>query len=183
MNFQNQQQNTLNYETEAAYIGNFIPESIFDHQTNFNISFLDYEVSSPSKSSSFDSEKIWTTSRDKLLMQLALSHRKDWKTIAQKFNDPRITPKIAKTRFEDVCETNKLKNSSFTHEEDLTLAYAINQFGCKWCYITEVYFPHKTPTLVKNRYHNHIKRKNLLDQYVIEYQNSGIGNSEKEILD
>mmetsp|Transcript_17408 Transcript_17408/g.15318 ORF Transcript_17408/g.15318 Transcript_17408/m.15318 type:complete len:103 (+) Transcript_17408:205-513(+) len=42
----------------------------------------------------------------------------------------------------------------------------VKKYGKKWKYISVLYFPNKEPTVVKNRFYNHIKRKGIFDALV-----------------
>jgi len=44
----------------------------------------------------------------------------------------------------------------------------MDKYGKKWAYITQLFFPEKDTTTVKNRFYNYIKRKKIYNTLLKE---------------
>ena len=70
-------------------------------------------------------------------------------------------------RYKELVTDSSVKRVRFTHEEDLLIAKYFNKYGNDWSKIA-IHFNNRTPTMLKNRYYSHIRKRNLLDELLSE---------------
>jgi Myb-like DNA-binding domain. len=106
--------------------------------------------------------EIWTEERVQLLMTWVKACRCDWKKIARRFKNKKITPFQVKTKYKTLTQENYTQlRVKFSIKEDLILAKYYRMYGSKWDKICE-HFRKRDPIMIKNRYYSHLRKKNLL---------------------
>jgi len=113
-------------------------------------------------------EEIWTPERTKLLLQWAKDCKNDWKKIAKRFKNRKITPSRVRAKYRAMTQENyKEQRVKFSRKEDLILAKYFAVYGYEWDKIAK-YFPSRNSMMIKNRYYAGIRKKNLLDSLLAE---------------
>ena len=113
----------------------------------------------------------WSAADDVQLLQLVKSLKKDWKKIRKKYAKQgiKVTRQFLKTRTQELNDETILKRRKFSHEEDLLLVHLINEYGLNWHKIS-LSFKFRDHSMLKNRYYQHIRKKNLFDSLLNEAQ-------------
>lgn len=76
--------------------------------------------------------KVWTEVNDELLMEYAGKFKCDWKKVAKKFNNRKITPHFLKLRYKELNNKSVRRKLKFTDKEDLLIAKYYNKLGSNW---------------------------------------------------
>ena len=179
------EQKTINdalfsFEQKLVKVKSFDNVSLESVSTKDNFSLSAYESSNYKENylSPIDEEKlkecvnekkqldsIWSLKNQKLLCKYAEELNNDWASIAQKFNNKKVTPKMVKDHLgnnkdksESLSQSNKRTRSRFTLAEDQKIINMIQKIGQNWRDIAKA-LPGRTEGMVKNRFYSHIKRK------------------------
>jgi len=118
---------------------------------------------------------------EELLLELGPKYKNDWKKISKRiFNlrNRRFNTKFLMSRYKELVTDSAVKRVRFTHEEDLLIAKYFKKYGNDWNRIG-VHFSSRTPTMLKNRYYSHIRKRKLLNELLSEADDE----SYKELLD
>ena len=189
----------FSFEQKLVKVKSFDNESLESVSTKDNFSLSAYESSNYKESylSPIDEEKlkecvnekkqldsIWSLKNQKLLCKYAEELNNDWASIAQKFNNKKVTPKMVKDHLgnnkdksESLSQSNKRTRSRFTLAEDQKIINMIQKIGQNWRDIAKA-LPGRTEGMVKNRFYSHIKRK-----YFALVQNCKIASDSTEECD
>ncbi len=107
--------------------------------------------------------KVWDEGMDEKLIKLGDQFKGDWKKIAKKFNNKKITPHFIKMRFKELNSTASItRRIKFNHREDLMIAKYFDKYGSNWSQMA-VYFPDRTAIMLKNRYYSFIRKRDVLE--------------------
>jgi len=107
--------------------------------------------------------KVWDEGLDELLLKLGAQFKGDWKKIAKKFNNKKITPHFIKIRYKELNSTASItRRIKFNHREDLMIAKYFDKYGSNWAQMA-VFFPDRTAIMLKNRYYSFIRKREVLD--------------------
>ena len=108
-------------------------------------------------------EDLWTEERIQLLIKWSKDYKQDWKKIAKRFQNKKITPFQAKTKYRSLTRENYTQQRvKFSAKEDLILAKYYRMYGTNWEKINE-HFTKRDHIMLKNRFYAHIRKKNLLN--------------------
>jgi len=191
------------YEQKLNKAKSFDNESLESVSTKDNFSISHYENSNYKESylNTIDEEKleefnkekkqldfIWNMKNQKLLCKYAEELNNDWKQIAEKFNNKKVTPKMVKDHISNKDNklsennSNKRTRSRFTLSEDQKIISMIQKIGQNWRDISKA-LPGRTEGMVKNRFYSHIKRKYfaLVQNVKGSNQSNGENNEENEM--
>jgi len=122
------------------------------------------EVKKAEKEKKNNLAEPWTEEKIELLLVLAQKYKRDWKKIAKKLNDKRITPFQVKSKYCTLTSKNSLGlRVKFTLKEDLLLAKYFNIYKFDWEQIANN-FKRRDSMMLKNRYYAYIRKRNLLEK-------------------
>jgi len=111
-----------------------------------------------------EKKDIWTQERVQSLLKWVQQCRYDWKKVAKRFRDPKITPFQVRSKYKLLTQKDfREPRIKFTLKEDLILAKYFSLNGTDWEKIS-VHFERRSAVMVKNRYYSHIRKKNILNK-------------------
>jgi len=114
---------------------------------------------------------FWTPEKCDMLLKLAVQYRCDWKKVARKFNDRRITPFQVRSKHKELTIKDHFPlRVKFSHEEDILIAKLFTKFGNNWARISQ-YLPKRSSIMIKNRFYSYIRKKNLIESLLKEGEN------------
>ncbi|KAM3140040.1 hypothetical protein pb186bvf_007840 [Paramecium bursaria] len=119
-----------------------------------------------------EEKKSWTSSEDKLLVELIEQYGEDYRMIQNFF--PEKTIKGIKDRY--IYKLNPTINTSpMTEMEDYTIYEWYLKLGPQWKKIS-LALQNRTPIQVKNRFHHHVKQKylNISNPYYTKFDEDNI---------
>ena len=105
--------------------------------------------------------QVWSEEKDNALLKLGAQHKCDWKKVAKKFNNKKITPHFLKTRYKELVCAPLQRRVKFTHREDLMIAKYFEKYGSNWAQMA-AHFNDRTGIMLKNRYYSFIRKRDLL---------------------
>jgi len=105
--------------------------------------------------------KIWSGEKDELLLKLGTQYKFDWKKIAKKFNNKKVTPLFLKIRHKELTYAPTQRRMKFNHKEDLMIAKYFEKYGSNWAQMS-LHFENRTAIMLKNRYYSFIRKRDLL---------------------
>jgi len=154
-------------------MGNIIDEltQISQNDSPGNILIPDNEkISKPAENetkvqhqdSAKEKDEFWTKENISLLTKWANQYRFDWKKVAKKFENKKITSFIVKSKYKSLSMTQCQKRVRFTLSEDLMIAKYFKIYGTDWQQIS-TYFTGRNAVMLKNRYYAHIRKRGLYD--------------------
>jgi len=126
----------------------------------------DEEISS-SQLKSLLQANIWSKDKDNMLLKLGAQFKCDWKKIAKRFHNRRLTPCFLKNRYKELIDAPFQRRVKFTHKEDLMIAKYFERYGSCWPTLA-AHFKDRSPIMLKNRYYSFIRKRNLLDSLLEE---------------
>jgi len=169
---------TFNSLSNKLFQQNVFGEKVEDGYTSRNIDQDDEEEEEEISSSQLKSllhANIWNKEKDNMLLKLGAQFKCDWKKIAKRFHNRRLTPCFLKNRYKEVIDAPFQRRVKFTHKEDLMIAKYFEKYGSCWPTLA-THFKDRSPIMLKNRYYSFIRKRNLLDsllEEVHEVENSG----------
>ncbi|CAD8081395.1 unnamed protein product [Paramecium primaurelia] len=101
--------------------------------------------------------QFWSPEEDVMLLQLISQFGKQWSKIAKIFQNR--SGKQCRNRFVNTLDP-KLKQHSFTQEEDQLIYEYYLEFGPKWSQISK-FIEGRSDNQIKNRFYNHIRTEYL----------------------
>jgi len=164
-------------------------EDEFTSRNNIDQDDDEEEISS-SQLKSLLHANIWNKEKDNMLLKLGAQFKCDWKKIAKRFHNRRLTPCFLKNRYKELIDAPFQRRVKFTHKEDLMIAKYFEKYGSCWPTLA-THFKDRSPIMLKNRYYSFIRKRNLLDsllEEVHEIENNGtlvdnMKNVERETSD
>lgn len=120
-------------------------------------------------------EKFWDEEKEETLMKYASQYKCDWKKIAKKFNNKKLTPHFLKNKYKEISAGPSQRRIKFNHREDLMIAKYFEKYGSNWGQMA-AHFNGRNGIMLKNRYYSFIRKRDLLEallQEVREIENDG----------
>lgn len=120
-------------------------------------------------------ERFWDEEKEETLMKYASQYKCDWKKIAKKFNNKKLTPHFLKNKYKEVSAGPSQRRIKFNHREDLMIAKYFEKYGSNWGQMA-AHFNGRNGIMLKNRYYSFIRKRDLLEvllQEVREVENDG----------
>jgi len=108
---------------------------------------------------------VWLEAEDKMLKELVVKYKFDWKRIAKRMyslTNKKYTVNFLKKKYRESTKFDNIKKRvKFSHEEDLQLVKSYQIYGLNWEKIASS-LERRTPMMVKNRFYSYIKKKGAL---------------------
>ena len=111
--------------------------------------------------------KIWSEEKDHTLLKLGAQYKCDWKKISKRFNHKKVTPHFLKIRYKELICAPLQRRVKFNHREDLMIAKYFEKYGSNWAQMA-THFKDRTAIMLKNRYYSFIRKRDLLNNLVLE---------------
>jgi len=109
-------------------------------------------------------DSFWTEENKAKLIEWAVKCKCDWKKVAKKFGNKKITPFLVMTKYKTFTQPNyQQKRVRFTLKEDIQIAKYYKIYGTEWDKIAE-HFKGRSSMMLKNRFYSYIRKKNLIDK-------------------
>ncbi|KAL8920902.1 MAG: hypothetical protein Q9172_004289 [Xanthocarpia lactea] len=113
----------------------------------------------------------WEPDEDELLQKAVKYHGKRWSLVSETVG--RRNPDQCSRRWHDFFDP-RVEHGAWSESEDARLDAAVWEHGRDWKYIATHYFPHRSRTILNNRFSVISRRKERLDRSSTMPQGSGV---------
>lgn len=109
-------------------------------------------------------DAFWTEENKKKLIEWAVKCKCDWKKVAKKFGNKKITPFLVMTKYKTFTQPNyQQKRVRFSLKEDIQISKYYKMYGTDWDKIAQ-HFKGRSAMMLKNRFYSYIRKKNLIEK-------------------
>ncbi len=126
-------------------------------------------------------DKFFDEEKEETLMKYASQYKCDWKKIAKKFNNKKLTPHFLKNKYKELSAGPSQRRIKFNHREDLMIAKYFEKYGSNWGQMA-VHFNGRNGIMLKNRYYSFIRKRDLLEVLLQEVREIESNNCEVDNL-